>query len=47
VATLELADPAYAEYIGQVEVGDRVAGHLRVAFEVRTPQRSPRPWPVD
>jgi catechol 2,3-dioxygenase-like lactoylglutathione lyase family enzyme len=34
VATLELADPAYAEYIDQVEVGDRVAGHLRVAFEV-------------
>lgn len=34
VATLELADPAYAEYIDQVEVGSRVAGPLRVAFEV-------------
>ena len=34
VATLELADPAYAEYIDQVEVGSRVAGHVRVAFEV-------------
>jgi len=34
VATLELADPAYAEYIDQVEVGRRVAGHMRVAFEV-------------
>lgn len=34
VATLELADPVYAEYIDQVEVGGRVAGHLRVAFEV-------------
>ena len=34
MATLELADPAYAEYIDQVEVGSRVAGHIRVAFEV-------------
>jgi catechol 2,3-dioxygenase-like lactoylglutathione lyase family enzyme len=33
-ATLELADPAYAEYIDRVEVGRRVAGHVRVAFEV-------------
>ena len=33
-ATLELADPAQAQYIDQVEVGRRVAGHLRVAFEV-------------
>ena len=33
-ATLELADPVYAEYIDEVEVGRRVAGHLRVAFEV-------------
>jgi lactoylglutathione lyase len=24
----------YAEYIDQVEVGSRVAGHVRVAFEV-------------
>lgn len=33
-ATLELADPPYAAYIDQVEVGRRVAGPLRVAFEV-------------
>jgi catechol 2,3-dioxygenase-like lactoylglutathione lyase family enzyme len=34
VATLELADPTYAAYIDQVEVGSRVAGAVRVAFEV-------------
>ena len=33
-ATLELAEPATAEYIDEVEVGRRVAGHIRVAFEV-------------
>ena len=33
-ATLELSDPAHAEYIDQVEVGSRVAGHIRVALEV-------------
>ena len=33
-ATLELSDPAHAEYIDEVEVGSRVAGHIRVAFEV-------------
>jgi len=33
-ATLEIVDPAQAEYIDRVEVGRRVAGHLRVAFEV-------------
>ena len=33
-ATLELADPIHAEYIDEVEVGRRVAGHIRVAFEV-------------
>jgi lactoylglutathione lyase len=33
-ATLELTDPANAEYIDAVEVGRRVAGHVRVAFEV-------------
>ena len=33
-ATLELADPTYAAYIDEVEVGGRVAGHVRVAFEV-------------
>jgi catechol 2,3-dioxygenase-like lactoylglutathione lyase family enzyme len=34
VATLELANPTYAAYIDEVEVGSRVAGHVRVAFEV-------------
>ncbi len=33
-ATLELADPPQAAYIDDVEVGRRVAGHIRVAFEV-------------
>ena len=34
-ATLELADPAHAAFIDHVEVGRRVAPHLRVAFRVR------------
>ncbi len=33
-ATLEIADPSQAEFIDRVEVGNRVAGHIRVAFEV-------------
>ncbi len=33
-ATLELTDPGHAAYIDEVEVGRRVAGHIRVAFEV-------------
>ena len=33
-ATLELSSPGYAAYIDEVEVGRRVAGHLRVAFQV-------------
>lgn len=33
-ATLEIADPAQAAYVDQVEVGRRVAGHIRIAFEV-------------
>jgi lactoylglutathione lyase len=33
-ATLELADPPHAAYIDDVEVGRRVAGPIRVAFEV-------------
>ena len=33
-ATLELIDPRHAAYIDKVEVGRRVAGHIRVAFEV-------------
>jgi predicted enzyme related to lactoylglutathione lyase len=33
-ATLELTDPVHAAYIDEVEVGRRVAGQYRVAFEV-------------
>ena len=33
-ATLEIADPPHAEWIDEVEVGRRVAGHIRVAFQV-------------
>ena len=33
-ATLELADPHHADYVDEVEVGRRVAGHVRVAFQV-------------
>jgi predicted GNAT superfamily acetyltransferase/predicted enzyme related to lactoylglutathione lyase len=33
-ATLELADPPHAAYVDEVEVGRRVAGHIRVAFQV-------------
>jgi predicted enzyme related to lactoylglutathione lyase len=33
-ATLEITDPAHAAYIDRVEVGRRVAGHIRVALEV-------------
>lgn len=33
-ATLEITDPGNAEYIDEVEVGRRVAGHVRIAFEV-------------
>ena len=33
-ATLELSDVPHAEHIDRVEVGRRVAGHIRVAFEV-------------
>ena len=33
-ATLELVDAAHAAYIDEVEVGRRVAGPIRVAFEV-------------
>lgn len=36
-ATLELTDPANAAYIDRVEVGRRVAGHIRVALEVDDP----------
>jgi len=33
-ATLEIKDPKNAAFIDEVEVGQRVAGHLRVALEV-------------
>jgi len=33
-ATLEIADPGHAAFIDDVEVGRRVAGHIRLAFEV-------------
>ena len=33
-ATLEIADPGHAVYVDGVEVGRRVAGHVRVAFGV-------------
>ena len=33
-ATLEITDPGHAEFIDEVEVGRRVAGHIRVALEV-------------
>jgi uncharacterized glyoxalase superfamily protein PhnB len=34
VATLELGDPAHGEYVDAVEVGRRVAGHVRLALRV-------------
>jgi lactoylglutathione lyase len=37
-ATLEIAEKRYAEYIDEVEVGRRVAGRFRVAFEVADPR---------
>jgi catechol 2,3-dioxygenase-like lactoylglutathione lyase family enzyme len=33
-ATLELLDPIHAAFVDEVEVGRRVAGHVRLAFEV-------------
>jgi lactoylglutathione lyase len=39
-ATLELTDPAHAAYIDEVEVGRRVAGHVRVAFRVPDSQEA-------
>ncbi len=33
-ATLELSDVPHAEHIDRLEVGRRVAGHVRVAFRV-------------
>ena len=36
-ATLELLDPTHAAFVDTVEVGRRVAGHVRIAFEVADP----------
>ena len=33
-ATLELLDEPHAAFVDEVEVGRRVAGHIRLAFEV-------------
>lgn len=33
-ATLEITDPPHAAFIDEVEVGERVAGHIRVALQV-------------
>jgi lactoylglutathione lyase len=33
-ATLELTEPSHAAFLDAVEVGRRVAGHIRVALEV-------------
>jgi catechol 2,3-dioxygenase-like lactoylglutathione lyase family enzyme len=41
-ATMEVAEPAYAEYIDEVEVGRRVAGQIRVAFEVADSEAATR-----
>lgn len=41
-ATLELSDPAHADYIDEVEVGSRVAGHIRIAFEIEDADEATR-----
>lgn len=41
-ATVELADAAQAEFIDDVEVGRRVAGKIRVAFEIPDAQAMTR-----
>lgn len=41
-ATLEIADPKHAENIDKIEVGRRVAGHIRVAFEVEDAEEMTR-----
>lgn len=33
-ATLEIFDPGYANSVDQIEVGERVSGQIRFAFEV-------------
>ncbi len=39
-ATLELGDPRHIAYVDEVEVGRRVAGHVRVAFQVADAESS-------
>jgi len=39
-ATLEISDVPHAEHIDRLEVGRRVAGHLRVAFGVADARRA-------
>lgn len=41
-ATLEIADPPHARYIDEVEVGRRVAGQIRVAFQVADADKATR-----
>jgi lactoylglutathione lyase len=41
-ATLELADPAHAAYVDEVEVGRPVARQIRVAFEVADAETATR-----
>jgi catechol 2,3-dioxygenase-like lactoylglutathione lyase family enzyme len=41
-ATLELSNTAQIEFIDAVEVGERVAPHLRVAFEVADSEAATR-----
>jgi catechol 2,3-dioxygenase-like lactoylglutathione lyase family enzyme len=41
-ATLELIDARQAAYIDEVEVGRRVAGHIRVALEVDDSEEATR-----
>lgn len=42
VATLELTDQRHAEFIDHIEVGECVAGHIRVAFQVPDPESRTR-----
>jgi lactoylglutathione lyase len=41
-ATLELLDPIHAAFVDEVEVGRRVAGHVRIAFEVEDSTKTTR-----
>jgi lactoylglutathione lyase len=41
-ATLELADPPHAAFVDNIEVGRRVAGHIRLALKVEDAARATR-----